>query len=324
MDKPLISVIIPVYKVEKYLDQCVQSVVGQTYQNLEIILVDDGSPDNCPRMCDRWCEKDHRIRVIHKQNGGLSDARNYGIRESHGEFISFIDSDDWVPPDMVMELYEACDRFHAEMSICQFEIVYQNGEREKSVDTEYPTEVFSAKEALKLLLQEKRISNHAWRKLYRRNILSDETFPVGKFYEDIYAMPQLFLKCRNIVCLNKVLYYYRQNPGGIIKTNSIQSNLDFLEGLQAQYNQIIEALPELKAYAEYSKCRGLYIIWENLEKNRKEKGTDAWKECRKKAQEALLELPVESVPGKRRKIHFKLLKKMPFIADIYFHYFGMR
>lgn len=100
MNEPLVSVIVPVYKVGKYLDKCVESIVEQTYKNLEIILVDDGSPDNCPAMCDKWAERDSRIKVIHKQNGGVSSARNVGIDAAQGEFIGFVDSDDWLEPDM--------------------------------------------------------------------------------------------------------------------------------------------------------------------------------------------------------------------------------
>ena len=100
MNEPLVSVIVPVYKVEKYLDKCIESIVGQTYENLEIILVDDGSPDNCPTMCDEWAQKDSRIKVIHKENGGLSSARNAGLDACTGDYIGFVDSDDWIEPDM--------------------------------------------------------------------------------------------------------------------------------------------------------------------------------------------------------------------------------
>lgn len=322
MSEPLISIIVPVYKVEKFLEQCVQSVISQTYSNLEIILVDDGSPDRCPQLCDEWSRKDRRIKVIHKQNGGLSDARNFGIRAARGEYLAFVDSDDWISPYMISKLYEACAQFEAEMSICQFEMVYDDGKREKYVEEEYPTEVLSSKEALKLLLQDKRITSHAWRKLYKREIIKDEMFPKGKYYEDVYIMPELFLRCNKIVYLNDVLYYYRQNPTGIVKSNSIKSNFDFMEALQTQYLKIMQKMPDLQVYAEGSMCRGLYMIWENLDNNKEEKGTPAWKKCRERVREELVALPEDSVPGKRRKIHFKLLKRAPLAADIYFRFLG--
>ena len=110
MEEPLISVIIPVYKVEQYLDRCLNSVVNQTYKNLEIILVDDGSPDNCPKMCDEWAEKDNRVKVFHKENGGLSDARNYGTERCNGLFLTYVDSDDYIDTDYVSYLYDLLHR----------------------------------------------------------------------------------------------------------------------------------------------------------------------------------------------------------------------
>lgn len=120
-----ISVIVPVYCVEQYLEKCVSSIVNQTYKNLEIILVDDGSPDNCPQLCDDWQKKDKRIRVIHKENGGLSDARNAGLRASSGELVMFVDSDDWIAPEMAEKMELAMRTYHADMVLCQFAKVFQ-------------------------------------------------------------------------------------------------------------------------------------------------------------------------------------------------------
>ena len=117
-NNPKISVIVPVYKVEKYLDRCVESIVNQTYKNLEIILVDDGSPDNCPVMCDEWAEKDERIRVIHKENGGLADARNAGMNIATGDYIGFVDSDDWIEPNMYEVLLKNALKYDADISRC--------------------------------------------------------------------------------------------------------------------------------------------------------------------------------------------------------------
>ena len=119
-----ISVIVPVYCVEQYLEKCVSSIVNQTYKNLEIILVDDGSPDNCPQLCDDWQKKDKRIRVIHKENGGLSDARNAGLRASSGELVMFVDSDDWIAPEMAEKMEFAMRTYHADMVLCQFAKVF--------------------------------------------------------------------------------------------------------------------------------------------------------------------------------------------------------
>ena len=127
MDNPLISVVVPVYNVEKYLDRCVESIVNQTYKNLEIILVDDGSPDNCPAMCDVWAEKDSRIKVIHKENGGLADARNAGLDVFLGDFVTFIDSDDWVDVDIIEKLKEIVDNSSCDIACVGFSYEYLNG-----------------------------------------------------------------------------------------------------------------------------------------------------------------------------------------------------
>ena len=166
---------------------------------------------------------------------------------------------------------------------CQFEMVYEDGKREKYVEEEYPTEVLSSKEALKLLLQDKRITSHAWRKLYKREIIKDEMFPKGKYYEDVYIMPELFLRCNKIVYLNDVLYYYRQNPTGIVK--SILSRVILILWKRFRHNilKLCRKCRICKVYAEGSMCRGLYMIWENLDNNKEEKGTPAWEKVQGKS-----------------------------------------
>ena len=127
MNKPLISVIVPVYKVERYLDECVESIVNQTYHNLEIVLVDDGSPDNCPQMCDDWAKKDERIRVIHKENGGVSSARNAGLDICTGDYISFIDSDDWIPSNFEEEMLAKAEKLSLDVVIANIRRMKENG-----------------------------------------------------------------------------------------------------------------------------------------------------------------------------------------------------
>ena len=126
-EQPLISVIVPIYKVEQYLDRCVQSIVDQTYKNLEIVLVDDGSPDNCPAMCDAWAAKDGRVQVIHKENGGVSTARNAGISIARGAFFAFVDSDDWIDSTMIAELVSCAAEYHTDVTGMLYRVVYSNG-----------------------------------------------------------------------------------------------------------------------------------------------------------------------------------------------------
>lgn len=125
LTQPMVSVIVPVYKVERYLEQCLVSIVHQSYRNLEILLVDDGSPDNCPQLCDMWAQRDSRIHVIHKPNGGLSDARNAGLRQAHGDLVAFVDSDDWLALDMIEKMTDAVLRNQADMVVCRTLLLMQ-------------------------------------------------------------------------------------------------------------------------------------------------------------------------------------------------------
>lgn len=132
LTQPMVSVIVPVYKVERYLEQCLVSIVHQSYRHLEILLVDDGSPDNCPQLCDMWAQRDSRIHVIHKPNGGLSDARNAGLRQAHGDLVAFVDSDDWLALDMIEKMTDAMLRNQADMVICQYVVAYADGRFENA------------------------------------------------------------------------------------------------------------------------------------------------------------------------------------------------
>ena len=225
----LISIVIPVYKVEKYLNKCVQSVVNQTYQNIEIILVDDGSPDLCPKICDDWEKKDSRIRVIHKKNGGLSDARNVGVRASKGQFIGFVDSDDYIEETMYEELYRAIKSANAEVAICDYEAITEEGIVLKS-ESPIKYEMFSKIEAEeKLIGAGQWYYVTAWNKLYSRYILEEIEFPVGKIHEDEFVVHEVFWKCNRIVSIDRKLYKYVQRAGSITSgANGIRS-LDMVE-----------------------------------------------------------------------------------------------
>ena len=180
-----ISVVIPVYKVEPYLDQCIQSVVEQTYTNLEIILVDDGSPDHCPAMCDAWSKRDNRIKVIHKENGGLSDARNAGLAIATGQYISFIDSDDWISLDMFEVLVGMLRETDAQIVECGTVLVYPQSKPQKMsapARVELSVKEYSTEEAMRHLLIEDEFSPMVWNKLYCRECVSDIRFEVGKMY----------------------------------------------------------------------------------------------------------------------------------------------
>lgn len=236
--EPLISVIVPVYKVEKYLDRCVQSIVTQTYRNLEIILVDDGSPDSCGTMCDSWSSKDGRIRVIHKRNGGLSDARNAGIRACSGEYVAFVDSDDYIAPEMIERLYRAAEVFGTPMAICGVCCVDEYGTPTgESDESPIQTECLEYPEILSRFYQ--RMGQFyivAWNKLYLRSLLEDETFPVGKWHEDEFVAAQLIWEAGTVACIDFPGYnYVTQRHGSIMSAQGDIRRLDALEALLLRY-----------------------------------------------------------------------------------------
>ncbi len=214
-NKGIISVIIPVYKVEQYLDKCVESVVNQTYSNLEIILVDDGSPDGCPRKCDQWAKKDERIKVIHKTNGGLSDARNAGLKIATGDYIAFVDSDDFLELDMYEFLIYLITSSNSDMAICGLEYVDVNGVMTRS-NCRGQDACLSSKEVLaKWCIEDLVYYVVVWNKLYKRKCWEGVSFPKGKIHEDNFVMYKVFFNSNNIVCTKQKKYNYVQRSGSI-------------------------------------------------------------------------------------------------------------
>ncbi len=260
----LITVIIPIYNVEKYLDRCIQSVVGQTYKNLEIILVDDGSPDGCPLICDEWAKRDIRIKVIHKKNGGLSDARNTGLSVAKGEYIGFVDSDDYILPEMYEKLMEAIQQTRADLAICDCERVYDRTGGTIYDVSPIRNEILNREQALEKLA-EKHWWHYvvAWNKLYTRKSLKNVRFPVGKIHEDQFVIHEVFANCDKIICLEEKFYRYVQRSGGITTSGASVKHLDSVEALCRRYDYYKKSqMLELYAGAykgmegEYASFRG--------------------------------------------------------------------
>ena len=244
---PLISIIVPVYKVEKYLDKCVDSIVHQTYTNLEIILVDDGSPDNCPAMCDKWAEKDSRIRVIHKKNGGLSSARNAGLDIASGEFFGFVDSDDYILPEMYATLLTLITENDAGLSICCFEEVDERGEiLPDHLDTTgtFIDEVLTGEEVLRKCLTVNWRYVVAWNKLYRASVFRGVRFPEGRFHEDGFTAHHFFCMAGNVAISGKKMYIYVRNydslTGGSKPKISLKELNDAADAFADRYNFLRE------------------------------------------------------------------------------------
>jgi len=212
---PKISVIVPVYKVEKYLDRCIKSILAQTFEDFELILVDDGSPDRCPQMCDEWAKKDSRIKVIHQNNQGLSAARNTGIRAASGEYINFIDSDDWVADTLLSDLYRLLIKYDADISVCGFEKC--SSEKLQSDSDRLCGRCLSRDEFMDIILKinSNRTIHYAWGKLYKRKILDSEHFPVGMLNEDVEGTFKAVMRSDRIAETPKADYYYFINAQSI-------------------------------------------------------------------------------------------------------------
>ena len=212
---PLISIIVPIYKVEKYLCRCVDSILNQTYVNLEIILVDDGSPDDCPQICDDYAEKDNRIKVIHKENGGLSDARNAGMEIAKGKYISFIDSDDYVSLDFFETLYNTIITENSDIVECSVVKFYENNHFD-SISDDFSVRNFSTVGGLSALISETLFHQHVWNKLYKSELVLDIPFAVGKLNEDEFWTYQVFGRAKRISRINKTMYFYFQRSNSIM------------------------------------------------------------------------------------------------------------
>ena len=229
-----VSVIIPVYKTEQYLSRCIESVMKQTYSNLEIILIDDGSPDRCPEMCDSFGARDQRIKVIHKQNGGLSDARNAGIEATTGDYLMFIDSDDYISVDMVRLLLHAACKEHAEVVACGYYITQENGQssyfpKPKSYEAFTPeraiADAFSSPSYCEISACNKMFSARLFKDL-------DMRFPVGKLHEDTFMIYQILFHASKTVFIDKPLYYYVQTSNSIMRSEFDKRHLDVYEALE--------------------------------------------------------------------------------------------
>lgn len=217
----LISVIVAAYNIEAYIERGVESICRQTYRNLEIIVVDDGSTDQTGAICDRLMAEDQRVRVIHKANGGPAEARNVGIAQAGGSYIGFVDGDDWIDPDMYEKMLSALLEQNADIAICRYRQVHITHTEDASVDRAI---LFEDQEALQYYVEEREefaIQNAAWNKLYRREILTDVSFPVGKWYEDIMFATMALSRAHRCIYLDTAYYNYIIDREGSIMNTQI-------------------------------------------------------------------------------------------------------
>lgn len=242
-NKPLISIIVPVYNVEKHLNNCIDSIINQTYKNIEIILVDDGSKDNSSKICDNYINTDNRVKVFHKTNGGLSSTRNCGITNSTGEYITFIDSDDDIETYYVEYLYELIKKYKTKMSIAAYTIVSKN--RTNNIGNGYKEELLNTEAALSRLLCEDGFTVSACAKLYKKSLFNNIKFPEGKLCEDNGTTYKLIMKCKKIAYGNKSIYNYYKRENSIMTSNFNLKKLDLIELTDTMCKDIITKYPNL-------------------------------------------------------------------------------
>ena len=251
--QPLITIIIPIYNVEQYLKRCVDSVLQQTYTNLEIILVDDGSPDNCGSICDKYAEADSRIKVIHKTNGGVSSARNAGLDIMTGEYVMFVDSDDYIALDCVEYLVELVERFSAQLAIGNYAETcssqYEFGQNQEGL------EQLSGKKAIERQFGRKTVQYVSpWAKLYVKSLFTELRFPEGLLHEDEGTTYRVLYACDKVVVSQRVVYAYYYNPESITKLPKKKNYQDLCSILKEQiefYKEHGEAVFEARVRNRY-------------------------------------------------------------------------
>lgn len=251
---PKVSIIVPVYNVEQYICSCLESIINQKFSDIEIILVDDGSKDRSGIICDEYARKDARIKVIHKKNGGLSDARNVGLKVATSEFIGFIDSDDQIDLDFYQKLYMAIKKDNSDIAVAS--IQHFSGEKLLYLRAVDECKSLSKYDAMKELLISQRISNSVCNKLFSRKLFEGILFPVGKLYEDEYVTYKVFDKARNVSILNNTCYYYRYNIESITHAKFTEREFD---RIYASLEKIVFCQINYPKLEKYARC---YLVYD--------------------------------------------------------------
>ncbi len=273
----LVSIIVPVYNVEKYIKTCLDSIINQTYKNIEILLIDDGSTDNSGKICDEYSKKDKRIKVFHKENGGLSSARNYGIDRAKGDYLTFIDSDDTLELDYIEYLYNLIKKYNTDLSICPY-IVIINETKKYDFGKKYSEETLSTEEALKRMLCEEGFTVSACAKLYKKELFDDIRYPLNKLCEDNGTTYKIIMKCNKIAYGNESKYNYFKRPNSIMTSKFNMKRLDLIEltdimcsDIEKKYPNIINACDKRRIHSRFSILRQMITCKLNKEEKQKQK-----------------------------------------------------
>lgn len=301
-----ISIIIPIYNVEKYLPACVESILQQTYKNLEIILVDDGSPDRCPVICDDLAQKDDRIRVIHQKNKGLSGARNTGIENARGDYLIFVDSDDTVEQTLVEELYTYAEKWNCAIVACGRNYIFEDGQIVCKIAHD-ESKVYGFEEAMQEMNSFRLFDMSAWAKIYRRELFEDIRFPEGKLSEDYYIMYKLFDKAQTIGYVAKPLYNYLQRQSSISRNKKI--NHDFADAAKKQMEFLDDKYPQMSVLGHTAYASANLTVYDFYLKNGVKCPKDKLLEFKKTVRNNLVYIRKNKNISKAKRIQFELFDK---------------
>ena len=263
LETELISIVVPVYKVEKYIKRCVDSILNQTYRNIEILLIDDESPDNSGAICDKLASTDKRIRVIHQKNTGVSGARNTGIRLARGDYLAFVDSDDWIDKEMISVLYNLMQKYNTPVSACGIEMVSEKGHVAYFSDNINETIVFNKNQALNELLDDIKLRNVCYNKLYKHELFEGVEFPVGKIFEDLAIMYRIIEKCEKVVYTGKPLYCYYRSEGSLLRSIDSITRFDKVTACMERAKYFRKHYPDLFRKASWLYVKSALVVLAN-------------------------------------------------------------
>ena len=301
----MISVIVPVYNVEKYLDRCVKSILSQSFSDFELLLVDDGSPDRCGEMCDEYAKGDSRIKAFHKRNGGLSDARNFGIEKALGEYLMFVDSDDYIHEQMLETLHRLITENDADLAVCSAMDVFEG--KEVTQVREIREFTLNKTESYKYMLRGDGLRS-ACNKLYKRQTVGEVRFPVGKLYEDGFFTPQILQRVEKTAVTSRPMYYYFRRADSITTKPFRKGDLDVIEAYDICVRQVRELCPEALPFAEFRYRNAYFNVLDKMLMRDDCKSIPEYKTTVKYLKSHTLDIIRDPGFGKMRKIAAVALK----------------
>ncbi|MBQ8813396.1 MAG: glycosyltransferase family 2 protein [Lachnospiraceae bacterium] len=310
MEKKLVSVIVPVYNVERYLEKCIESICGQTFAGLELILVDDGATDSSGEICDEWARRDSRIRVIHKENGGLSDARNVGIEAANGGWFMFVDSDDFITLDTIERLYLNATEHNCEIAVCNIVRIYNNGVTEPFYSPVNTPTVWEGQQRFETLKQPS-----ACNKLFQAELFREVRFPKGKFYEDTFVYHVLAYRAKRIALTGHNGYYYLSRRESILgQPKYTDRYFDFIE---AVYNRMTYLLERQVSYYGEEACLSLYVAVSKGEKYlaKTQENAPKFEQMRSWYKEAYEHMMKHPNIGVKQRLRLLLLRYFPALCS---------